>query len=340
MKSPETAILCDKLVVGYRKARIIYEVCSNISFSANQGELVALIGANGTGKSTLLRTIVKIQPELKGACYLFGQNLADIPMSEIALQVSFVSTEPVRTDRLNVEELVALGRLPHTNWFGKLEKNDIEIACQAIENTGLKKLAGKYINELSDGERQRAMIARALAQDTPVVVLDEPTAFLDISNKHEIIHLLQVLAHKHRKTIIFSTHDLSAAISHSDKIWLMRPDYLVQGAPEDLLLSGAFAQLFPHLGFDEQTASYKVLQESKGQLFVSGNNPLKLKWAARALERIGIQPVFEGNHESGLFIDDYSVDKNYNLIHAGEESSFQSLYDLILFLRIESTNNQ
>ena len=163
---------------------------------------------------------------------------------DLAQKVGYISTEIVKVSNMRVYDLVALGRFPHTNWIGKIDMKDHEAIMDAIEKTSMKPLYRKFVSELSDGERQKAMIARILAQDTGIMIMDEPTAFLDIGSKYEILHLMHHLSDKSNKTIIFSTHDLQMAISQSDKIWLILDNELIEGAPEDLMIAGAFDHLF------------------------------------------------------------------------------------------------
>src|SRR5690606_10684611 len=161
------------------------EVLKNINLTAATGEMVALIGSNGIGKSTLLRTIAAFQPSLAGEIQISGKGLKTLNPKEISRIMSFVSTEIIRIPNLSVFDLVAYGRFPYTNWIGMLANEDKRAVYDAIEKVGLGEMAGKPVMQISDGERQRAMIARALAQDTPVIILDEPTAYLDVSNKYE-----------------------------------------------------------------------------------------------------------------------------------------------------------
>jgi iron complex transport system ATP-binding protein len=202
--------------------------------------------------------------------------------------VGFISTEIVKITNMTVYELVSLGRFPYTNWVGKIEGTDHDIIMDSIEKTGMESLFDRNIAELSDGERQRAMIARVLAQDTEIMIMDEPTAFLDIKSKYEIVHLMHDLALKRGKTIIFSTHDLSIAISQADKIWLTLEDKLVQGAPEDLMIQGAFDHLFDSsvVGFNSKDGSFSFRGEERGVFYVEGSGS-KRYWTERAVIRAG-----------------------------------------------------
>ncbi|MBO9343739.1 MAG: ABC transporter ATP-binding protein, partial [Roseiflexus sp.] len=232
----------EHLSIGYaprRGPRRI--VASNLNLTLHAGEVVCLLGPNGVGKSTLLRTLVGMQPPLDGRVWLDGVDLSTLSAREIARRVSVVLTERVEVGQLTVYALVALGRHPHTDWTGRLTPHDEAIVRQALEAVNAVNLAGRLVHELSDGERQRVMVARALAQEPLVVVLDEPTAFLDLPRRVEIMRLLRRLAHETQRAMILSTHDLDLALRSADLLWLMAPGGGVHaGAPEDLVLGGAF----------------------------------------------------------------------------------------------------
>ncbi|MCH7658592.1 MAG: ATP-binding cassette domain-containing protein, partial [Bacteroidetes bacterium] len=241
MRNREPVLLTNELEIGFTVSKYRKDsVYSGINISAANGELVALIGQNGIGKSTLLRTLANLQKALSGEILIKDTEISEYKRIEIARIISFVSTEPVRIANLKVFELVALGRFPHTNWAGRLKQGDRKVVQEAIRLVGLEGFEQKPVSEISDGERQRAMIARTLAQETGIVILDEPTAFLDLPGKYEIIQILNDLASNTGKTIIFSTHDLNIALHQADKIWLMLPGEIVAGAPEDLVLKPRF----------------------------------------------------------------------------------------------------
>jgi len=208
----------EELEIGFRTAgtRNI-SLMSEISVNARQGELITLIGRNGSGKSTLLRSLMRLQPVLSGSILLNNRNIEDHSRREFAMLCGFVSTEAISTGNLSVYELVALGRFPYTNWIGKVRAEDRDLIDSSLERVGLMALKDKMLAEISDGERQRAMIARALAQDTDLLILDEPTAFLDLPNRYEVIKLLKDLT-RQGKSVIFSTHDLNIVIDQVDKI--------------------------------------------------------------------------------------------------------------------------
>ena len=185
-----------------------------------------------------------------------------------------------------------MDRFPYTNWFGKIDEKNHEIITDSIEKTGMSSLSWRFISELSDGERQKAMIARILAQDTGILVMDEPTAFLDIGSKFEILHLMHLLSQKNGKTIIFSTHDLNVAMSQADKIWLIADDNILEGAPEDLMLQGAFDHLFDSsaVEYNSENGTYSFISENRGEVRVSGEG-IMLHYTKKALNRAGFSMI-------------------------------------------------
>ena len=285
---------CRGVSIGYPdRSSASTVVKSDLSLRALSGEMVALIGGNGIGKSTLLKTIAGFQSPLAGELLIHQRSVSDFDSTELAREMSFVSTEIVRVANLTVREMVGLGRFPYTNWLGQLNENDQEIIEKAIQLAGLSGYENRPINRISDGERQRAMVARALAQDTRIIILDEPTAFLDIANKYEIVRILHKLADEQGKCIIFSTHDLNTALSMADRIWLMLTDRVVEGLPEEVASRGYFEQLFPdnpHLLFDPEKGDFRIRKVSKGTVNLTASGP-ELMWATKALERIGFEVV-------------------------------------------------
>lgn len=228
------------LTLGYGE-RILFKD-ANIGFG--WGEFTALIGRNGTGKSTLLRTIAALAKPLSGEVIVDCRSLHEMSPREIASKISFVSTEEIRITNLKVADVVGLGRAPYTNWIGSLSKDDHEKLEQSLELVGMSAFACKAMDTLSDGERQRVMIARALAQDTPIILLDEPTAYLDLPNRYEICLLLRRLAHTQGKTILFSTHDLSIALELCDTIAMIEGGQFYYGTAQSLIANHEIQRLF------------------------------------------------------------------------------------------------
>ena len=224
------------------------------------GEMVALLGRNGTGKSTLLRAMAKLGDIAEGEILVDGKSIADIDIRTFARLVAFVNTERIDIDSMRAYDLVAIGRSPYTDWMGRLTKEDREIIERSMQITGVDKLANRMVETLSDGECQRVMIARALAQDTSVILLDEPTAFLDLPNRYELCTLLSRLAHDEGKLIIFSTHELDIALSLSDSIALVDTPRLVHMPTSEMISSGNLERLFnsEHISFDAAARAIKL----------------------------------------------------------------------------------
>ena len=230
----------DNIHLGYGNRTLI----ENLSATVERGALTALVGRNGTGKSTLLRAIAQLGEVLSGEILLDGQPLQTLAPSEMASMVAFVTTDKVRIANLRCRDVVALGRAPYTNWIGRMQEQDKAIVEQALESVGMSDYADKTMDRMSDGECQRIMIARALAQQTPIILLDEPTAFLDMPNRYELCTLLRRLAHEEQKCILFSTHELDIALSLCDAIALIAPPELHILPTDDMVRSGHIERLF------------------------------------------------------------------------------------------------
>jgi iron complex transport system ATP-binding protein len=250
----------DHLSIGYKTKHNTSVIANHINIQLKQGELIGLVGANGIGKSTLLRTLTSIQQPLQGSIHLNKKPLQDYTAIELAKVMSLVLTEQLISKNLSVFELVALGRQPYTNWVGSLHDNDISIINKAIEQTNLSDLKQRKCLELSDGQLQKAMIARALAQDTNLIILDEPTTHLDMYHKAYILKLLQNLAKDTNKTILFSSHEIDLAIQLCDTMVVMTPNQVISDSPCKLIEKRVFETLFPKdlIGFDNKTGSFRV----------------------------------------------------------------------------------
>lgn len=249
MKQPTIQI--ESLSTGYRSKNNVTVVAHDINATINGGELTCLLGPNGAGKSTLLRTLSAFLPPVKGDITIMGRNLRDYSDRELAKTIGVVLTEKTDLRNMTVEDLIGLGRSPYTGFWGTLHKQDREIVNRAIEMVGIEPLRGRMIHTLSDGERQKVMIAKALAQETPVIFLDEPTAFLDFPSKVEIMQLLHNLSRTTGKTIFLSTHDLELALQISDTIWLLdREKGVMIGTPEQLATDGSLNSFFNQRGIE------------------------------------------------------------------------------------------
>jgi len=250
----------NQLSIGYKTKNVATVIASNINFELQKGQLIGLVGANGIGKSTLLRTLINVQPALSGSISLNGNDLKSTSNLELAKQLSIVLTEPLTSKNLSVYELVALGRHPYTNWVGNLTDEDITIVNSSLKQVNISDLKDKRCYELSDGQLQKVMIARALAQDTEVIILDEPTTHLDMYHKAYILKLLQKLTKETGKTILFSSHEIDLAIQLCDTMIVMRGNEVICDQPCNLISNGIFESLFPKdlISFNNKTGSFRV----------------------------------------------------------------------------------
>ncbi len=329
------------LHIGYQGNRKQVSVFREINLSAREGELVALLGINGIGKSTLLNTITSLIPPIEGTITINNQDVTCFSKKKLAKIISYVSTRQIKESNLLARDLIGMGRHPHTGWMGQLNKKDKEAVYQAAVDVNATHLLDKPMSNLSDGERQRVMIARALAQDTPVMVLDEPTAFLDIYNRYEIIGLLRNTAWNKGKTIVYSTHDLSIASRVSDKIWLMCPGNCIEGAPEDLMLQGAYSNLLDpgKLEFDVNTGEIKYVHKNPESIYLDGPEPLITNTSA-ALKRLGFHPVKDNQCEKSVLILKENQKPVWQYKKNNDKFSFHSIYQLSLHLKqTKSTSN-
>jgi iron complex transport system ATP-binding protein len=287
------------LAIGYNLPRGSSKVvAAGIEVELRVGELVALIGPNGAGKSTLLRTLAGLQKPLRGQVCLGSVDLHRLPADEVARRLAVVLTERVEAGNLSAYALVTLGRHPYTDWRGRLTPQDEETVRWALTAVGAAQLAGRPLSELSDGERQKVMIARALAQEAPLLILDEPTAFLDLPRRVELMRLLGTLAYTTKRAVLVSTHDLELALRIADRLWLLPADGpLTAGIPEELALNGALKQTFQSEGveFDSGTGTFRLHRSPCGPIGLTGAG-LVAHWTARALERVGYEVVPNGAH--------------------------------------------
>ncbi|ALJ06418.1 ABC transporter ATP-binding protein [Pseudalgibacter alginicilyticus] len=250
----------ENLAIGYATKKEKTMVSSNIQIQLKKGELVGLIGANGIGKSTLLRTLTNVQKPLNGHIFINNKSIIKHSDIDLAKVMSLVLTEQIASKNLSVFELVALGRQPYTNWVGNLTENDLTIINKALQQTNIENLKHKKCFELSDGQLQKALITRALVQNTDLIILDEPTTHLDMYHKAYILKLLQKLAKDTNKTILFSSHEIDLAIQLCDTLIVMTPNNVVSGQPCKLIEQGVFETLFPKdlIIFDKGTGSFRV----------------------------------------------------------------------------------
>ena len=248
------------LSIGYTSKKEVLTIASDINISLLKGKLITLIGGNGIGKSTLLRTITAIQIPISGEVTLNNKDIFSIENSVLAQQQSLVLTDKLPSSNLSVWELIALGRQPYTNWIGTLSDEDYSKIKTAIQLTNIEHLTEKKHFEISDGQLQKVLIARALAQDTDLIILDEPTTHLDLFHKVSVFKLLQKLAHETNKCILFSTHDIDLAIQLSDEMIVMTKEKTIQDQPCNLIEKGIFDTLFKdeHIVFDKTRGKFIV----------------------------------------------------------------------------------
>ncbi|MEX2513765.1 MAG: ABC transporter ATP-binding protein [Cyclobacteriaceae bacterium] len=230
------------LTLGYGS----HLVTENLSFELFEGEITCLMGPNGVGKSTLIKALIGSNPPIKGDIILNGKNLNHFSRGSLSRQLSVVLTDRIISGNMRVKDLVALGRLPFTGWWGHLRTNDRMVIENVLQATHIEYIKESKISELSDGQLQKVMIARALAQDGKIMILDEPTAHLDLINRFEIMYLLRKLAKESNKAILVVTHDLEIALETADQLWIMSCETpLTCGSPEELMISGEINQLIP-----------------------------------------------------------------------------------------------
>lgn len=318
----------EDLSLGYLPERVLLD---RISAGAIQGEIVALVGRNGTGKSTLLRTIAGRQLQIGGEIYLQNREIKNYTPTELARLLTFAGTGNQFIQNLTVYELVSMGRHPYTNWWGRLQEKDHTRIRESIRFVGMESFADARLEQLSDGERQRAIIAMALSQETSVIVLDEPTAYLDIPNRIAIMEVLLKMKHSGH-TVIFSTHDFDNVFSYADKLWIIKDNSLRQGAPEDLGMREAFSDLFGDSGINFSKEQLGFFRSREGMRPVC-LHPVEDKsiqfWTERALVRKGFRivskpepgsPEVRVTNENGVYC--------WELRHESNIETFQSLYEL------------
>lgn len=314
--------------IGYASKKARIAIAEHLNVHIFKGEMVCLLGPNGCGKSTLIRTLAGMQPPLSGTVSIEGNNMHQYTLAELAKKMSVVLTDKVESANMTVYDIVSLGRFPYTNWYGKIEETDDEIILDSIEKVGLAGFADRALETLSDGERQRVMIARALAQDTPFIMLDEPTAHLDLPNRIEIMKLLKELARTTYKSILLSTHELDLALQVADRIWLMqRNKPIACGTPEDLVLQGDFEQAFKKQSFtfDITNGLFTIVYNYKYSVSMSGNKIYKF-WTERALHRHGIQVCEPAEGTTHIDI----ANKKWTVHSVGNPIVCSSIFELLI----------
>ncbi len=305
MKHRDTIVL-DNLTTGYgRKV-----VSDKLSATLRSRELTCLLGPNGAGKSTLLRTLCGFIAPLGGSVEVEGRKISALSPSELSQKVAVVLTERTQITNLTARRMVELGRAPYTGFWGRIGVEDRRIVEESLELMGVSPLADRMIDELSDGERQKVMIAKALAQSTPMIMLDEPTAFLDFPSKVEIMQLLHRLSRSQNKTIFMSTHDVELSLQTADRLWLLdKGKGLVAGTPEDLALQGEFGRYFDrgNIRFDIDSARFCVAPRARSCVSVSGVNCRHKTLLLAALRRLGYEVCADAERVITVDTDGYVV---------------------------------
>lgn len=330
----EQLISAKGLSIGYSKTKRknstpLYE---DLSFDLYKGELVCLLGSNGAGKSTLLRTISRSQPVLKGEIFIEGKELSGFSDKKLSQLMGLVLTDKTSAGGLLVRELVELGRYPYTGFFGQLTQSDEDIVQKSMEDVRISHKANSYISELSDGEKQKVMIAKSLAQECPIVLLDEPTAFLDIESRIEIMSLLHRLARDKGKTILLSTHDVDMALILSDRLWLLSKECgLTSGITEDIVVSGALDNFFKgnNIVFDRISGNFFPRRKDGIKVYIDADVFL-LRWIQNIFERHGFE--YTQNSDCSICVKANQSDK-IKVITDGVEREFNNFESLNTYLR-------
>lgn len=283
------AISGKNLSLGYQKGNDKKTILEGLNFSLQSGELTCLLGPNGVGKSTLVKAILGEIKPFEGEITIGGKTNSEFSNAELAKELAVVLTEPILPGNMTVAQLVALGRIPYTNWTGKLNQLDREKVNQALAATKITYLKDERLSEISDGQRQKAMIARALAQDGKVMILDEPTAHLDLVNRYEIMHLLREICVNEEKAILVVTHDLEIALETADRFWLLNCGTpLIAGLAEDLVISGQINELLPGKEFHFDLVKGKIQKTSDLPAWNFSGDKNLIYWLQKAFSKKNI----------------------------------------------------
>lgn len=332
MAAQKSLLHTSGLMIGYQSGRNKTKaVAGPLDLDLYAGQLICLLGPNGCGKSTLLRTISGLQHPLKGGIELEGKNIKQLRPAQVAKKISLVLTDNVRSGNLDVYSLISLGRYPHSGWLGVLTASDKQIINQAVEATGTGEFLGRKVDSLSDGECQKVMLARAMAQDTPLIILDEPTAHLDLPSRIQLMRLLHQLAKETNKAILLSTHELDLALQVADQIWLMsRGGHLDAGLPEELILNGAFQRAFDKDGiaFDAATGTFNIHYPGKKTISVTGDG-IAAFWTKKALIRSGFSISSAEEENLVVSVSGDGEDSIWTIHHNSEQITYTTLFEFL-----------
>lgn len=324
------------LSIGYKTgSKSIKKIAGPLNLEMHKGQLICLLGPNGSGKSTLIRTLAGLQPVLSGSVAIENYNIAKLKPIDIAKKLSMVLTDRVQSGNLNVYSVIALGRFPYTNWLGSLSQTDKDIIKWAIKLTETEAFVDRRLHLLSDGESQKVMLARALAQDTPIIILDEPTAHLDLPNRISLMRLLHQLARSTNKAIMLSTHDLDLALQTADQVWLLKTDGdLVKGVPEDMVLDGTFEAAFHKEGFlfDKASGTF-IIHQGGGKTVKLTGNGATLFWTKRALLREGYSVNMNETADNHIKIVEERNTTKWTYRIGKDEEEHQSIASLLHSLK-------
>jgi iron complex transport system ATP-binding protein len=317
------------LSIGYPPS---VRVAADLHLNVPAGELVCLIGPNGTGKSTLMRTLAGMQPPLAGRVLLGGVDLHRLLPAERAKKLGIVLTERPNVGLLSGYGLVAIGRHPYSDWTGRLSRYDEAVIRWSVDAVGAGEFAARPVMELSDGQRQKLMIARALAQEPELILLDEPTAFLDLPRRVEVMQLLKYLTRETGCSVLLSTHELDLALRTADALWLMSDGVVRTGMPEDLILNGAFEAAFQSEGlvFNRETGAFSMPHPAGYAVAVSGHG-VAHTWTCRALERAGYTLAHNGTAPDICI--EITGENRWLLLSGDRQSTHTSLHDLLQALQ-------
>lgn len=329
------------LTIGYKqkgKKKIIVHDLLQVRLFA--GELTGLLGLNGAGKSTLVRTLCGFQLPLRGEIHVNNRLLSDYTQSELSRMIGVVLTEKPYAGGMTVNEIVSLGRYPYTGFIGSLKAEDKRIVAESLEAVEMSDKSNRSISVLSDGERQKTMIAKVLAQQCPIILLDEPTAFLDVTSRIETMSLLRRLAVEQSKTILLSTHDLGLAIQMCDRLWLLeKKRYMECGTPEDLILNGIFETYFNKKGITFDTSTGKLTTEKPTFAITVEGDSNTAYWVGNALIRNGFKPV-SGNESHYRIYCHSSKHFSFFISEIAEAILIRSIAELVTMIKELQKPNQ
>lgn len=329
MKKPLLDI--KNLDIGYSTKGQKKPIQTNLNLSLNEGEMICLIGPNGSGKSTLIKTLGSIIHQLKGDIFIRDIRLSEMNQNQLSQTIGLVLTDHFDVMHLKAIDVISMGRYPYTGFWGKLKKKDWQIIDEINEKVGIQNIVNRAFNELSDGERQKVMIAKALAQQTPLMLLDEPTAFLDFPTKSSLLMMLRNLAKEQQIGIILSTHDIELALKTADQMWIF-PEHqkMVDGIPEDLVLDGTINQVFHNkeMSFDLDTGHFERQFHARKCINVPGKS-VKSYWLSKAFHRNEI----DTNGQSDWFIE---ADEHFIIYKKDQKvAEFDSIKEVLSFLQIQ-----